>query len=680
MSAIWGYISWEASLPMDAKEIMETPYKRNCKIDRYEYVSKAQSFFASGLQYMTPEAEREVLPIEDSKRGIVFTADCLLDNRDEVIAHLLDSHVSLPEDLSLSTDTSNTISTLPDGSLMYLLYLIHGMDLLLYVRGQFSLAVYDTAGATLHLATDQVSSRSLYYYRDAEHVVFSTLLDPLRALGHTELNDAYMRDYLYAPALTPCLVADESPIKDVYKLLPGHFITITRDSCTDHTYWELTAPSLARSLTPDSVNSSRPENVYTHVKNYKKAHEYTEYFDALYTEAVRDTLRTNGHTAIAMSSGYDSASVGAIAADLLATRDEPLYTYTYVPSEEPIDEHTKGFIYDETEPVREIAALHPNMRLHFLSNNGKNCFQDLDSFLGIMNIPFKAFINLPNLAEVYSHAADSGCHLVLTGQCGNFTVSNGYIDTVLYDLYCKRDYYHLFQYMNHYCLHEHLPRRSTFLSNLSEYRYMDKLRRKKVRFTDISNPFVTEAINDHYSFSDRIQCDLMSFCSGYVAAEEYHKHYLGLTSSYTFLGELETVLSLHYGVVLRDPTRDIRIIAFCRALPYRYFAYMGQPRYLIYSTMQGRLPASILEKWSRYGVQNSDWLTRVSRDLDTVLPPIRETLSRASEDPLIDSRKINDFISSLRSPLEYKDNDYFIYLTIIYLYCKYKERSLKESQ
>ena len=157
MSAIWGIISWDAPLPQNIKEQMQLPFQKKCKIDRYSSVQKDTVFMGCGIQYLTDESLSEVLPYTSDSPDFFMTADCLLDNREELLSLL-----QLP-------------ASTPDGTVMAQAYSRFGISCLKYFRGLFSLAVYDFAKNTLYLAADQMASRCLYYYESEKQVSFSTL-------------------------------------------------------------------------------------------------------------------------------------------------------------------------------------------------------------------------------------------------------------------------------------------------------------------------------------------------------------------------------------------------------------------------------------------------------------------------------------------------------------------------
>ena len=88
MSAIWGIISWDAPLPQNIKEQMQLPFQKKCKIDRYSSVQKDTVFMGCGIQYLTDESLSEVLPYTSDSPDFFMTADCLLDNREELLSLL----------------------------------------------------------------------------------------------------------------------------------------------------------------------------------------------------------------------------------------------------------------------------------------------------------------------------------------------------------------------------------------------------------------------------------------------------------------------------------------------------------------------------------------------------------------------------------------------------------------
>ena len=131
MSAIWGYIDFsENSSLEDTKKIndmMRDGYK-SCVIDRFnDYVS--DSFcLGCGIQYFTKEAEKEILPIIDDERSIFFTADAIVDNRDELLGKL-----------GYNSDDK----TIPDARIIFEMFDRFGESCLNDILGLYTFVYYD---------------------------------------------------------------------------------------------------------------------------------------------------------------------------------------------------------------------------------------------------------------------------------------------------------------------------------------------------------------------------------------------------------------------------------------------------------------------------------------------------------------------------------------------------------
>lgn len=645
MSAIWGYLSYTNPISETLPALMEDPYRKNCKIDCYRHQMSTNLYMACGIQYITKEAHDEVLPIYDRENGIFFNADCILDNRNDLISLL------------------NSDPTEPDGTLMYLAYKKWGIDCLKHFRGLFSMAVYEASTGTLYLATDHTSSRCLYYYQTDDSVCFSTLLEPIRKV-HPDIpfNEYYLKDYLTAPGLMPNVVSTETPYAGIYKINPGCYISIKQNCITEHSYW---SPFITKK------------------HRYLTAKKYGKVFRSLYTECVKDALRTEGEIGISMSSGLDSASVGAIAATELRAKGKPLYSYTYVPYETPApDKRNKNHVHNETADVMKIAAMHPNIIPHFLNNNGKNCLEFLSKGLEIMEIPFKAVTNFPNLHEIYCHAQKEGCRIVLTGQTGNGSVSHGYIDDVLFDDYQKGHLLRFLWYLNKHSLKLKLSRKKELMACLRYFKHAKKVYRHP-GISDLTpdNPFLSEQIMDNYPYSERYAQNGLHFLESIPMTQKFYNHFVYSNATLAYLGELDTKFGLSAGIVLRDPTRDPRIIQFCADLPYHLFAYNGTPRWLIRGNLTDLLPANLLGDWMRYGVQNSDWLLRIRRDWNALLPELttffnhyNNSSSKNGSYAMIEPQNVLNYLSSVPADGPSIDNFEFDYIIFTQLFFMFLEK------
>lgn len=123
----------------------------------------------------------------------------------------------------------------------------------------------------------------------------------------------------------------------------------------------------------------------------------------------------------------------------------------------------------------------------------------------MMEIPFKAFANLPMLLEIYRKAAGCGCKVFLNGQTGNASVSYGDIDAAVYEQYRNRRYFRAFKYFNNFCRISGLSRKKWFPEEvkkmLSQTFGVEK--QSEISPDDI-NPFINIEILNGYFFLNEI--------------------------------------------------------------------------------------------------------------------------------------------------------------------------------
>lgn len=614
MSAIWGMVKEQATIEeMEAARIQMTKiYEKRCRLDKVANQMEAEVFFSCGLQYITQNAKNEQLPLYEKEKQVYLTADCIIDNREE-----------LCEWLSLCQDRT-------DGEILYRAYLAEGISFLKRLRGLFAIAIYDKRQDVCYLAVDQLSQRCLYYRRSGQEFCFSTLIDPIVSVcKNCAENEWYYKDFLIAPGMMPNVVPGETPYKDIYQVKPGNYIMFQNGNVSEHTYWSM------------AECGKKPKKM--------SAKQCAAEFLETYHTCVASALCTPTEVSICLSSGLDSASVAALAALQLKKQNKSLYSYTYVPYMKPPKNQKQYFIEDETMLVKELAQKYDNIKTDFLCNKGKNFLEDFAKIREIMEVPFKTSVNLPNLLEIYNEAYRNNSRIVLSGQYGNSTVSYGHIEPILYDLHLRRKYLTYIKYLNEYCTKTVKQSRKRAWKELNAfYRYADKRKNSKILQPEVANPFVTEAILEDYPFQSRFGeiADIL-LQEDIPDTSETRRKKMSVMASFLYIGAYETKLGLAAGVVVRDPTRDLRMIEFCNQMPYEYFAYQGCVRWLIRGVMKDYLPKQYVSVWPRYGLQNADWHLRILRDWKEVRPCFEAILDKKAEQPYLDCVKIEQFLKKI---------------------------------
>lgn len=655
MGAIWGTIAFKENFNTGFDK-MKPAFVKKCRLDLFSEKNIDNCQMGAGILFVREKDRREVLPIVSDDGNIVITADCILDNAAE-LAGKLGSLVEMNE-MGRPSPGKSGVDKLTDGQIIMGLFLKYGTESFHMLRGLFSLAIWDKKAEKLMLVADPVSARCLYYRVDQSAVHFSTLIDPIiEAVGGALMDMEYLEDFMMAPGLMPNLFSVYTPYKGIKKLNAGEWVEITAGGARCFSYVDSVGGANYGGL----VDKDAPKDIKKIGKEFRK----------LFEACVSDAVVTDGQVGVSLSSGLDSASIAAVAAnelgkcgaadgDVVETAAfktsiaKVLHAYTYIPSEEYKEASHKSLVLDETRDVRLICESFKNIDNQFLNNSGRNCIEDIDKILDIMEIPFKAFVNFPNLAEIMERAATDGCKVVLTGQTGNASISHGYIDDVLYDLYENKSWGKFFKYMFLYCRANGEKFSRTLRSCLGYFKYSDKVISKGVTSLADVNEFLRDDFTAGYPYKERFEAARIRTLETIPMDEKGHKAFLYNKAILAYMGEYETKLGLKYGVVIRDPSKDIRLIRFCYSIPHFSFAYNGIPRWLIRGNFRDLIPAKILDDWNRYGVQNADWIDRVERDwvAKNYEAKLLEVLDDKVLEGYIDKARVRDFLAK---PFTFED-------------------------
>lgn len=203
---------------------------------------------------------------------------------------------------SFLLNKGHIFKTQTDTEVIVHLYEELGPSCLDKLRGMFAFAIWDKNAKTLFLARDRVGIKPLYYYLDDNFLVFASeikaiLMDPAvhREIA-PEIIDRFLT-FLYVPG-------DQTMLKGVCKLAPGHYLLIKDGRPEIRQYWDLgfSKPSPAPSLN-DASNQ----------------------LDNLLVEAIELHMIADVPVGVLLSGGVDSTAVLSYAAE--RTRKE-INTFT----------------------------------------------------------------------------------------------------------------------------------------------------------------------------------------------------------------------------------------------------------------------------------------------------------------------------------------------------------------
>lgn len=584
MSAIWGAISMnKKALPKEISAVLSAAYQ-NCVIDRVEELTDNGIYMACGIQYFTSEAEREQLPVR--KDGVWFTADVVLDNRDELMNHM-----------QIPVEEQNT---LPDGEILRRIYQKEGNNCLNDLLGAYAFVNYREQDQRVDIVIDCVGTRVVYYTLYQDVLYFSSLLAPLAKITKARLNDRWMVDFLALDYLAMINEAVETPYENIYRIAPNYRLVCENGKLSNVRYW-------------DPVKTVRKLKL-------KSDEDYKEAFRNLFFEAVQSMMRYDErHQLSAMlSGGYDSTAVVSVASRHLTSKKDKIFTYTSVPLASYSVKEDHVFMEDETESVRETADFLGNLEPYFIDMPGVDGWNGRFEAMRNIEMPYKSPQNLLWMPECMKQARLKGSRIMLTGSYGNTTISFTEFKRYMNELLLRFRFVKFEQELNQFQKVMNFDKRyarKRIIKDLlkSKWKAVKIEKNKKVLF---KNSYARNEMLQKTNAASRMR----HLNKRYIKAAYNHRIQKFLINQETALrqiGEIEEKFTLYTGVLLRDPTRDKRILEFCMSLPISQFIKDGEERRLVSVYLKDIMPPSVLNSGLK-GKQSADFCYRLSLRWDEI--------------------------------------------------------------
>jgi asparagine synthase (glutamine-hydrolysing) len=453
--------------------------------------------------------------------------------------------------------------------------------------GDWSFAAWHPDERRLFLARDHFGITALYYHVDRDVFAFAASRQALLAL---RLSPVKM-DELYLAQVLTSWVPDgirtiHSPIR---RLPPAHHQTVTSDRIDIQQYWYLKK---------------------TRELQLPKREDYVEVFRELFDAAVKARLRTTdglGRIASTLSGGLDSSSVTATAAKFLADEGKRVAAYTSVPLSDTTC-YVKGRFGDEF-PLAEATALFAgNVDITTVDASACTPIQAIRKMLQITNQPEHAAANFFWMLELWKAARADGNKVLLLGQFGNAGVSwTG-------DVFSQALLFQLRQIGWKNWLKETV-KRNLPPAIMTAWRLHRANTHQQYRSSAINPAFadrlhlLEQRYNDPDKQPARTALELRPFFRPERSAG----------------GAVHAELGAAFGLDVRDPTADARVLAFTFSVPDHIFMdpQTGMDRMLIREAMKGRLPDEVRLNRKR-GRQAGDLVPRLRASASEVEAALNE--------------------------------------------------------
>ncbi len=444
--------------------------------------------------------------------------------------------------------------------------------------GMFALALYDFKKKCLLLARDRMGEKPLYWSKQGKAFVFASELGALMESGLVakEVDPASLNTYLlfdYVP--TPSTI-----LQDVYKLEPGTYLKYEKGGITKHTFWH--PPH-------DLLSLSESEALAR--------------LDVLMHESVAGQLISDAPLGVYLSGGIDSSTIAWYAAQHFSSQ---------------VNTFSIGFDdpnFDESSYARQAAA-------HLGVTHHEQIVTAQDA-LGI----------IPHIPDIFSEpVADAS--VIPTALLSQFTrqqvkvaVGGDGADELFagYSTFQAEAYYALYRRLPHALktlgarVIEALPadeknfsisfNLKKFISSESEereYRHQEWLGsfNEKGRRALVVGSLRSTLDASVFGSVDR-------YATEFTQPDEMNRLLYVYARTYLMDEVLVKVdrASMHYGLEVRAPFLDHRVVDFLFSLPYSFKYKNGQTKYLLKKLMEDKLPHSIIHRKKKgFGIPLARWL------------------------------------------------------------------------
>lgn len=203
---------------------------------------------------------------------------------------------NLPYDFVTSSDTEVILAAVQTKGIEWFINIANGM---------FAIALYNSKTEMLYLIRDRLGIKPLYYYKDEEHMIFSSEIKGILSSGlveakfNAEAVDEYLANrYIRSPYTF---------FKNIYQVNPGYWISIDKEcfKVKEMPYWTI----------PDVFNTS---------KTYDEE-DILDQLDDQLSKAIKYRLISDVPLGTYLSGGVDSSLITAVTAK---DKSEQINTYT----------------------------------------------------------------------------------------------------------------------------------------------------------------------------------------------------------------------------------------------------------------------------------------------------------------------------------------------------------------
>lgn len=331
---------------------------------------------ASVKPWFVPEDAYDVQPLASAER--LFVCQARLDNRAELI-----------ERLRIAPD-----APVADSAVLAAAYDRWGAECVHEVVGDFAFAAWHRGDGRVVAAVDPNGSRRILWSRVGSGIALSPQLPAL--LQHPSISNEPDFEAL-ARLLDVGIDRQSAPVAAVRAIPGGYGLIWSRGDARIERWWQ---PSCDAAIW------------------YRDPVDYVEETRELLTRSVAAQLRSSSPVSTTLSGGLDSGCVTAIATSLLPAGAR-MTAYTSVPEAGLAASQRVNWEADDTAYAAAVANTYGNIDHRLVAPAGRSVLDVLEPVVERSAIPPKTATNLLWLDSIAASMLRKGSRVLLVGQQGN---------------------------------------------------------------------------------------------------------------------------------------------------------------------------------------------------------------------------------------------------------------------
>ncbi len=485
-------------------------------------------------------------------------------------------------------------------------YIHWGIDAFEKFNGMWALAIYDSRRDELLLHRDRYGIKPLYYYVYNNTIAFASEYKSFFAV-RDELKIDFDQRGLATALLNPFELeaSDKSLLTNVYNLLPGTYLKVSREKVEKHTWWR-TVDHI------ESVPKSRTDQVNR--------------FRELFEDSCRLRMRSDVPVGTSLSGGLDSSAVVATLAKLkIGTNKTFIHTF-------------KGNPLDESY-YADIVVQSTSTSAHYIEVEKEDLIQFIDTILYYSESINNGMVDSPY--RIYKMQRQNGVIVSLDGHGADEMLGG-------YEFYMGEYYRDINPLFHPGRLKECL---STYKSLIEHPQFIDKFQTMRfilqysrlgsllkmlVRRNPSKNPFMRKFFSKEIETYTAPRPDLPAGWSHLLKRLYTDFHHTVLPR---ILKNFD-LMSMANSVEVRMPFMDYRLVSYVFSLDNSAKIGDGYTKNILRQSMEGVLDDRVRLRKSKIGF-NSPMLDWFHSDMQ---PWIEDILYSSSyEIDIIDKKKLRNF-------------------------------------